>query len=423
MTKTEYMEKLKEKLEQFNRSLQDEILEDYEQHFAEGLSEGKSEEKIIAELGDIEDMIQEFDEEDYKQEVIPCNAEEKPGPGEEPKDRRYGQEYRRQVSGENYRAIVIDCDVADLNLEESGDGRFYAECEIESEALREIYSFYQYEEDKVCYVGVRRKEGTDFRKAVRINLFGKTILAYHHDRISGGDIRLDIKVPAGCPRVQIKTRSGDIQAYQLHVGEFELSSISGDVGVQRIFADTLKLTSTSGDMSLYYIRGKELCLHSTSGDWEIDDVEVDQLKAQTASGGIRFDRMQARRIELGTGSGDIEGSSADAEEVAVGVGSGDVELSMDACVYRVKTGSGDVELRAAQRAQIVEVGTGSGDASVDVTAVAGVEISATAGSGDIQINRSGEEYHEKRSCHYLYGDGSCRVRVSTGSGDIDVNCR
>ena len=46
MTKAEYLRLLQEKLESFNRELQSEIMEDYEQHFAEGLAEGKSEEEI-----------------------------------------------------------------------------------------------------------------------------------------------------------------------------------------------------------------------------------------------------------------------------------------------------------------------------------------------------------------------------------------
>ena len=41
MTKLEYMKKLQEKLEKFGKELQEEILEDYRQHFAEGENEGK----------------------------------------------------------------------------------------------------------------------------------------------------------------------------------------------------------------------------------------------------------------------------------------------------------------------------------------------------------------------------------------------
>ncbi len=69
MNKAEYMEALRERLQYYNKALETEILEDYEQHFAEGLAEGRSEEEIIAELGNIEDMLQEFSQEDLKQEL------------------------------------------------------------------------------------------------------------------------------------------------------------------------------------------------------------------------------------------------------------------------------------------------------------------------------------------------------------------
>ena len=57
MTKQEYLRKLQERLESFGQELQEEILEDYRQHFAEGANQGKSEEEIIEELGNIEEMI------------------------------------------------------------------------------------------------------------------------------------------------------------------------------------------------------------------------------------------------------------------------------------------------------------------------------------------------------------------------------
>lgn len=40
MTKQEYLQKLQEKLERFSQELQEEILEDYRQHFAEGRTKG-----------------------------------------------------------------------------------------------------------------------------------------------------------------------------------------------------------------------------------------------------------------------------------------------------------------------------------------------------------------------------------------------
>ena len=57
MKKMEYLDKLREKLEAFGRELQEEILEDYREHFAEGEKQGKSEEEIIDELGDRKSVV------------------------------------------------------------------------------------------------------------------------------------------------------------------------------------------------------------------------------------------------------------------------------------------------------------------------------------------------------------------------------
>ena len=47
MTKNEYMKMLEIQLGKFSQSTRQEILEDYENHFAEAISQGKSEEEII----------------------------------------------------------------------------------------------------------------------------------------------------------------------------------------------------------------------------------------------------------------------------------------------------------------------------------------------------------------------------------------
>ena len=50
MTKSEYMDALREKLQHYNRALEMEILEDYEQHFAEGMAAGRKAIKCIGKI-------------------------------------------------------------------------------------------------------------------------------------------------------------------------------------------------------------------------------------------------------------------------------------------------------------------------------------------------------------------------------------
>lgn len=59
MNKQEYIEELTAALEQVDKDLRCEILEDYEEHFANGLKYGKTEEQICVELGNIQDFMKE----------------------------------------------------------------------------------------------------------------------------------------------------------------------------------------------------------------------------------------------------------------------------------------------------------------------------------------------------------------------------
>ena len=155
MTKSEYLSALKDKLESFNMELQQEIMEDYEQHFAEGLAAGKSEDEIIEELGSIEDMIQELPEEDMKQEIQAMDAVSR-------KNSTYEGEYK---------AIAIEGLVADVYLEGSDDGCISVDYQNDGDVyIQQKYRFYQYEENGVFHVGVKDSgERKDKKKIIVVN--------------------------------------------------------------------------------------------------------------------------------------------------------------------------------------------------------------------------------------------------------------
>lgn len=371
MNKSEYMKKLQEKLEQFNQGLQEEILEDYERHFAEAQAMGKSEEEIVEELGNIEDMLQEFTEEDYKQEVIPAGAA----------DGASGE----RVCGEACRALALEGLMADVVLKESADEKLHIHCESEDESFHRLYTFYQYEEDGVCHAGIRQRTRPDGSGVKRVILFGKTIFSYQNAGTRCGDVVITVQIPRGFTRVQARTLSGDMEASGISVEELRLSTTSGDMELRRTVAERLVLQTASGDM---------------------------ELNGITAENGT-----------IKTGSGDVDGRGMRGKTLTVGTGSGDVELRADAENYVARAGSGSISLEVTTRARSIEAGTGSGDVEVNMRAVEGAEIVVSVGSGDICITGSRETHHGGRSSRYTYGDGACKVRVSTGSGDVEVKCR
>lgn len=80
MNKAEYMKELIEKLGGFDEELVQEIVSDYEEHFATGANKGKSEEAVIAELGSVDELLaelQELQEETAKNHVkMPVKKQE-----------------------------------------------------------------------------------------------------------------------------------------------------------------------------------------------------------------------------------------------------------------------------------------------------------------------------------------------------------
>ncbi len=367
MTKSEYLSALKHKLESFNMELQQEIMEDYEQHFAEGLAAGKTEDEIIEELGSIEDMIQELPEEDMKQEIQAMDNVSR-------KNSTYEGEYK---------AIAIEGLVADVYLEGSDDGCISVDYQNDGDAyIQQKYRFYQYEENGVFHVGV--KDSGERKDKKKIVLFGKTILSYNSMTQCNGNIQLTVRIPAGIPRVEAVT-------------------LSGDLDVRGVRTNQLELKTTSGDMNL-------------------DDMESAGMSFQTASGDIDLTGARAETVRMQTASGDIEVSDLTAATLTAGTGSGDMEIEGSLEEYIIKTGSGDVELKAESGVRRINVTTGSGDAELDLTRAGGAEVHATVGSGDCAIYGADGEQHQVTCGSITVGNGDCKVSVRTGSGDVEVRC-
>lgn len=428
MTKSEYMDALQKKLECFNRELQQEIVEDYEQHFAEGIAAGKTEEEIVAELGSIEDMIQELPEEDLSRDGIEISTSggteikitgdiEVRQPEEERENNTdTGEENLSNTYSGEYKGFVIDGVVSDINVEQSADGQVHVE--YQNNGNKE-YRYYQYEEEGVFYAGVRRDKGASAReakRAVKIMLFGKTLNVdldkpfdfgksfsdvWNSNVWNSGDITLNIRIPAEIPRLEVKTISGDISVADVNPEQLKINSTSGDIEIRHVTADRLKLNTTSGDITANQLYSADMDVHVTSGDVELEDGDVGTFRMQTASG-------------------DFSGRCVKGNSMAVGTGSGDVELSGGFERYRIRTGSGDVELKAEFGALEINVGTGSGDVELDLTALDSTEVTVGTGSGEAAIYSSGNVKHQVTRGTSTVGSGDCKVHVSTGSGDAVV---
>ena len=393
MTKSEYMQALQKKMEKFNRELQTEIVEDYEQHFAEGLAAGRTEDEIIEELGNIEDMISELPEKDINQEIsVP-----------------QGKDTEKKTYSAGYNAVVIDGLVADVRVQNSTDGKVTMEYHNDGDDVqKQLYTFYQYEEDGVLHLGVKRNENIDYarqaKRAVKIMLFGKS---YEFNvggslGINDSEISLVVGIPDGMPRVEVSTSSGDLEVEGINVVQLKAHTKSGELIIKDVNAEEMDVKTSSGDLEGEELAADDICIHTGSGDMSISKVETGKMACQTGSGDIDANTIKGRRVEVQCGSGDVD-FDAEFEE------------------YIVKTGSGDVEVRVGSGAKEVVVETGSGDMDIDLGKVKDPSIKAFTGSGECYVYGV-DGTRRKVSSRYTVGNGECQVEIYTGSGDAEVRC-
>lgn len=404
MTKLEYMTKLQEKLEKFGKELQEEILEDYRQHFAEGENEGKSEEEIIDELGNIEEMIRELSEED-----LPEGFAQRPL---EPGSRAEGAGQDKAEQGEEegvnvkdadlkksfsysayYKGVVLEGKAASVIVSRSEDDRIHVDYEAKGVSNQLNYEYYQYEEDGIFYAGVKRRkgireDGDSEEKLVKVTLFGRTIISYGNIgnfSDSGQNITLTVRIPKGIPKLTAKGGSGNVSVTGVELEAFEGNSGSGNVTLEEVVADRLKAHSGSGNIRASHTE-------FTSGSFE------------TGSGNIKAEMVKGRDLKCGTGSGNIKVDAAAAE-------------------YRLSAGSGNIKVHAVGAAEQVDVSAGSGCIRLDLDGAKGMEAMVRSGSGSIHLNWGGENDQKVKSGTYAYGNSACKVRANSGSGSIRISGR
>lgn len=397
MTKNEYMKMLEIQLGKFSQSTRQEILEDYENHFAEAISQGKSEEEIINELGDIQDMIDEIPDEDLSQENTPENsmydgAEASSAAGEDSSGRRVISDCI-----DTYRKIVADCKATDVLVRTSADDKLYVQYENYNNSAKTDNSadFYQYEKDGVFYVGMKKNE-----TAARNVTIG--FLGFHMDipnvrTYDSGKMIIDI--PAGFKELEIVTGSGDA----------ELSDVTGE---------TLSVRTASGDIDMSRVKYQNINVSATSGDIELKDIAAEIFEIGATSGDAELENISAKILKLSTSSGDVEARNIVAEQTEVRTSSGDSEFSGKVVKYFGRSGSGDQEIEIEGKLSEGEFITGSGDIELKIEDNTGAEITASTGSGDVDVRTRLNV--ESRLNGYVVGDGSAKISVKTGSGDADI---
>jgi DUF4097 and DUF4098 domain-containing protein YvlB len=215
---------------------------------------------------------------------------------------------------------------------------------------------------------------------------GRTLISVGHAGVSGGDARLNIRVP----------QDGEVDATAVSA---KLTS-AGVRGRQR-------LKTVSGTISA----------DVGSGDTEVKTVSGDiRLRGEGVAGSLHIDSVSGD-VSLQHGSGDVEATAI----------SGDMRIELDpARSVRLRTTSGDLVFSGTlQRDSALEAESIKGDVQVRAPAEAGFTYEVNSFSGDIKdcFGQDAEHVAAHAPGSRLTGTrgaGAARVRVKSLSGDVEL---
>lgn len=394
MTKQEYMQQLSRALEGYEQGFVQEILESYEEHFEAGLKNGRSEEEICRELGDIEELLREMGDE------MECKKEEahsvEPFTAIEPQQAQYSGISKVQLNLREMDAeISRSCDgELHVYLQSGEELSQYLEEQVEGDT-------YMVNEKKP----MKKQPSLDLASLLRMmrNPTPKLMvelperIEFLHGKTTSGDLKLD---KLNSRAVELETTSGDIQITQMVAEESVIKASSGDIQLEQVNVSEMVLQNSSGDISWQDGQVQQAQLRTVSGDIELTHLNGQKVELTSVSGDIELDGVRGEKWKAETSSGDVELSRSEVEQLEVLSSSGGVEGDYYAQNSRIKTSSGDIDVRLNRKDKELQakVRTVSGSSQI---------------YEQVNLNDSGVEW-ENDPQRYIRGE------FSSSSGDIRV---
>ncbi len=207
----------------------------------------------------------------------------------------------------------------------------------------------------------------------------------------------------------VRVPSGKSVALHLVAGDVESISVDADLSID---AGSSRVTASNA-------RGR-LKIDAGSGSVEVNGATVSELNLDTGSGGVTMNDVSSERCIVDTGSGGVSGAGVSCGSLKVDVGSGGVRLDrVRTSDVNVDAGSGTVTLGLTSKPRTVEIETGSGGVVLGLPESMGAELDIDTGSGGISSDFAVKASRMRRDeLRGTIGDGSARIRVSTGSGSV-----
>ncbi|MBP5151457.1 MAG: DUF4097 family beta strand repeat protein [Lachnospiraceae bacterium] len=441
MTRLEYMDALSKALESFGSDIKDEIISDYEEHFNDGLANGKTEEQIIAELGSIEDLVREL--KDLKNDNTSDNGRSFENFEKEAK--KTFDDFSKAFAG-FIGSMAAGVTNGAQKFTDSASGYASSMADSFSDSFGKAAESFgkaadvfadksaQFAKEVAESYKNNRNESTCERKCDPEN--GEDPSAEAEDlvmSVSYSDVN-EISVEADCADIIVEpSEDGCVHfdcdydatpsqklAYRIEYGCEDGKAYAYIKKKSSVSSFFKKIT---GPEALYVkLPGSvdKVKLASLSGDVELSDVTLDKrADISTMSGDVILNNVSVRDIYASTMSGDVDAVNLTSGIAELKTMSGDVEIDGNVINICTQSTSGDVNVKITG-ARKVKTTSVSGDVNADLEGIDGYSASVDTKSGDINLYFGSESHEDVKRGSYTFGTGACEVTATSVSGDVTV---
>ncbi len=453
MNRQEYMDQLSKALEGFGSEIKDEITSDYEEHFNDGLANGKTEEQIIEELGSIDDLVKELkglkDEERKDQrEFIEKEAKKTFDAISKAFAGFIGTMAAGVTNGaEKFTGSAGDCA---SNFMDGLSGMFDKAAEGFGKASDGLSDGFGKAAD-----GLGKAADVVANKTVQFahevaDSYKNNRTPHPESENEGEDSEAegdDSELKASfydINEVIVECDSADIVVEKSYDGAVLFDCDFEGTPSQRL-AYTIDFRAEDGK-AYATVKKKETFSNffkQVSGPNELYvkiPETVTRIKLSTLAGDIACGQLASKRMDLNTMSGDIELRNLDIQDVYANTMSGDVDAyDIRASIVDLKSMSGDIEFEGV--AGNLHLASTSGDIEGKVTGARKVKATSVSGDVDVVLEGAdgytaevdsksgtidlyfddGEAHEDVRRGSYTFGDGSIEVTATSVSGDVKVD--
>ena len=467
MSKNEYIETLKNKLNGYDEELVNEIINDYNEHFSLGYAQGKSDEEIIQSLGDIDEMVKEI-ESSYKRtgganfgkftidlsalndlstklnqasSKISKELTEKYNNmnfNEEEYTKKFSEEFESRFSryADTFEkaankfadTITEQFDKAFDSFQQSVDHD--VEINLDEYNKNEEQSTFQEVDVKNVivrnFVGQINVRGSDegFKCTYENNGSAKEKLQYYCDFVKENDDTIAIILRRNMKMSFMRSNSNIELNLELGKGIESLcfeNCISADVDIEDLALSHVEGHFVSGDIKITSSEFETLVLNTNSGEIQIDETTADVSSIKSTSGDIRLDNSRLDTIRIQTVSGDVTADDCAISRIGVSTVSGDVRIDGEPTTKcGVESVSGDIKAVVGQTSETSMKST-SGDIEIEVqNNNAGLNAKVVTKSGDIWIDYGDSSFTDLKSGTYTLGGKDAKLIISSLSGDIKI---